>query len=588
MNDALSASPVVLLTGLGKPKDGYPRRTYGIDGAPDVEACTTRYAPLAAAATRRALGFEPLERILVFTTEAAWEQEGHGIREEAKDFGLPEPMWKGVPEGRSRADLETVFQTIAENIPRGARLHLDITNALRYLPFAYFGVASLLRATRGVGIERVTYGMELDSERGTVIDLSWLVELGDWSHAAIALGRGDARPFAELLAAARPAGRGDASSRALAPVAPALRRATAFFATGLPIELFGETNPFERGEAVRAALDAHVPIANELWDEAARRFAKILGTAREAGRRPREKSALALDRAFLEHEARVVETLLDAGDLDGASRVAREWIIDRVLERKGGEAARDWLKRCVREPLGESPVTAAAARAERSPAAEPLGVLAARLRDIRNPLAHAGHDATELDVEKLGAELRAIWKKLRALPDEAFDLAPSTGPIAVLTPLGLSRGVVYTLLVNLSTVLAPAGERVEIEEVLIVTSADAEPGAHQAYAKAREALAGSPVRLPNGPRILHVRDPHYGFGRDDLPAFAEAAQALFRCTKLVANCVGGTTAIQAQCTRLLDKARRLGLDIVNVATIDRRPAAEQANDPYGGGELIVI
>jgi hypothetical protein len=562
----------VLLTGLGTAT--YRPVAYAFDG----RSCDTAFAPLAAA---RIAGDGPLDRIITITTAEAWRKNGKLFSQAAEGFGLPRPDLVEI-SAEGGADLVATFRKLHAAVPRDAALHIDVTYAFRYLPFTFFGIAAYLRATRNVGIERVTYGFD----DGRILDVTWLVELADWADAARALGDGDARPFARLLGE-RKRRDGRLWPAALDALGPALERATSALATGLPIELALETNPFAHAP-VGEALERTVPLARDLFESAARRFGEILGAARQGKGRP-EKERVPLDDAFLAHEAKVVEALLACGDLDGASRVAEEWLVDRVLARRGVREPARWLKREERM-RAEAIVSGASFRFEMKLSDASLGRLVHEVKEIRNLLAHAGHDPKTIDLARIRDRLARAWSEIGALPEEAWDLAPASAPVAVVTPLGLSRGVLYTLLAGLLPILRRESPVPIIAEVQVVTSQDGLAGAREAYERARERLrAGEPViELPPGPRLLAVSDPVDGFEKTALAGFEEACASLLSVKRVIANTAGGSAAIQAQTERLLERARRLGIEILRVATVDRRPPEEQKRDPYGGGELVEI
>jgi CRISPR-associated Csx2 family protein len=172
---------------------------------------TTRLFPEALARI-----FEP-EKVIVFVTETAKnyrpsESEPRYV-EMLQDKLGHRVEWVDIPEGRSEQELWEIFDRVASAVDEGDTILLDITHAFRSIPMIVFPIASYLRKTKGVVIERIVYGAfearkplrmpPQPDDRAPIFDLTPLLELLDWAGGAEALlKRGDAELIAEKMVTA--------------------------------------------------------------------------------------------------------------------------------------------------------------------------------------------------------------------------------------------------------------------------------------------------------------------------------------------------------------------------------------------------
>ena len=118
-----------------------------------------------------------------------------------------------IPEGRSEAELWEIFNRVSGAVREGETVILDITHAFRSIPMIVFAVASYLRRTKNVNVERIVYGAfeareplrtpPQPQDRAPIFDLTPLLELMDWTGGAEALlKRGGAGRIADKMIAA--------------------------------------------------------------------------------------------------------------------------------------------------------------------------------------------------------------------------------------------------------------------------------------------------------------------------------------------------------------------------------------------------
>lgn len=402
-----------------------------------------------------------------------------------------------------------------------------------------------------------------------ILDVTPLATLIDW-HAAVraARDRGDFRPLAERLR--EDAGRlfklrqGDPRSSRAADGARRLARAAA---SALPLEAGLEA------ASLRAALAQLEPTAAPLartarlaLDALARQTAHLAvaePSARDA------KRGVALDAAELLRQLELAEGYVRAQAVPSALIVLREWLVNLVLHVEGRRD--DWLEPRARRPA-EARLHAFEERLRRrletTPDERALAQLWGGVHEDRNAYAHAGHRGAWVDVadERLRQHVAACRALLERLPD--LSLAARGGERVLVTPLGLSPGVLFSAV----TAAQPA-------RVVLVTSAEARATAVDALARAGCA------ELPC--QVIQMSDPHYGFAEARTAIDTPGLRALFASAgEVVVNMTGGTTAMTQVVQRLAEDARGLGAVVRRIALVDRRSPDEQRRDPYVPAETV--
>lgn len=109
-----------------------------------------------------------------------------------------------IPYARSEAEQLEVVQTLADTVPDGSRLHLDVTHGYRHLPLIATMALQYLRALRpGVHLEAIWYGAyDEDTGLAPVHDLAGLLGIASGSDAIARYDHsGDYAALAELLPA---------------------------------------------------------------------------------------------------------------------------------------------------------------------------------------------------------------------------------------------------------------------------------------------------------------------------------------------------------------------------------------------------
>ncbi|MDR7491956.1 MAG: TIGR02221 family CRISPR-associated protein [Armatimonadota bacterium] len=566
----------------------------------------TRYAPVATAAL-----VGECEEARVLLTDEARAMHWETCRAELERQGLATRPVE-IPVPRTEDEVWDLFARVLDSASGAEAVTLDVTHAFRHLPFVLFASMGYLAALRGMRVSGIYYGAyeaRVDG-RAPLLDLSPLLILGEWSHAARGFREtGNPRWLATLIRQERPR-----FFRRHGPF-PELfdRLGAALEALGwaLPAGL-----PLEAGrEAARAlaALDAverspHTPAP----------LRPLVGSLRETLASvalvgcPAEKTDIALDGRELDRELALARRYLDWGWADRALLLLREWVINRCLvvaspfgpwlsygdarlhveralngvgerarqdrrlaQGATGESARGGgtrvegggLQACRAEVLDSSPPNPGAtgdAEGQRW-----LASLWDGLAQLRNAFAHLGfrpewvHDPRQRVAGWLEAcaefcKNDAVW---RAGP-------PGAAGRVLITPLGMSPGVLFTALRR----LAP-------DQALVITSPEA------------EALVDHACQAAGWPADRAVRlvleDAHACF-RDVRRVLDWARPVLLEARAVVVNVTGGTTAMQYLAERVAGEATRLGIPTRRCALVDRRPPEEQRQQPYVLGDCVFL
>jgi CRISPR-associated DxTHG motif protein len=383
--------------------------------------------------------FEP-KKVIVFVTETAKnhrpsESEPRYV-EMLQDKLGHRVEWVDIPEGRSEQELWEIFDRVASAVDEGDTILLDITHGFRSMPMIVFPIASYLRKTKGVVIERIVYGAfearnpyrtpPQSEDRVPIFDLTPLLELLDWTSGAEALlERGDAGLIADKMIAAHQ------TLRLTGTGTPARLKTL-----GQKLQDFSQALHLSRPREVMRTAHELLSLLEEARDEF-QRWALPFALLAEQIRRELEPLAFAkpdaLSRENLERQVGLVEYYLRKGLVVQAITLAREWVVSFVLLYGGKEEWREgWLKHSNREEA-EQALGAAAARLRGENAEPPewfdrlsnkeeLGELWNKLGNLRNDLAHCAMRENARSARAIEQDAQKISQELRKLLDSAPDI----------------------------------------------------------------------------------------------------------------------------------------------------------------------
>ena len=573
--DQVSDVPHILLTSLGTRTI---ETTYQLDDR-------TVTAPLTPLALVQLLdSSQRPNRVVAMVTEGArgetWEPFKKGIRK-TLDF---EPQPISIPDGISDREIRQILAKVAQEIPEGAELTLDVTQGMRHFPFIFYALVLYLTSLRGVKVRGAYYGMIEGTSQDApkpIIDLQPLLELPEWFHAVrVFRDQGTTSAMAQLLeplaeklkqetgtlfkAGDKSAGLKCSKQREQVEKAVEFLEKHAFaYESALPLEL---------GKASLHLIDPIEKIADMDISSLPPLFAELRDTIVEVAKKaaftnpiPNKglwKQNIGLDENELKRQARMIDLYLDRDQLPLAAGLMREWVVSWVI-MQDSDRPQDWLKHRPMRQKYERRLGALGAF-EKDPLVTPeqrdFGNFWNQLtEELRNALHH--HAMREKALEEPPKPLETVrhfWNKLKAGAVDLPQLGGGGGRL-LLSPQGTRPGVLFSAL-----------KVAEPDTCLVIcsgTSASSIP------------VAVEQAKFKGNIERIELADPHSGF--DEIAAAVEnARRKLLDADEVLANITGGTTLMGLLSQRLVEEAQKLDRKVQRFALIDRRPTVEQDSDPF--------
>ena len=522
-------------------------------------------------------------RVVAMVTEGAkdetWEPFKNGIY---KSLNF-EPQPISIPDGISDMEVRQILEKVAQEIPEGAELTLDVTQGMRHFPFIFYALVLYLTSLRGVKVRGAYYGMiegtSQDAPR-PIIDLQPLLALPEWFHAVrVFRDQGTTSAMAQLLeplaeklkqetgaqfkAGDKNAGqKSSAQLKQVKDVVDLLEKHAFAYESALPLEL---------GKASLHLIDPIKKIADMDTSSLPPLFAELTGTiagvaekaafANPIPRKGEWKQNIPLDENELNRQARMIDLYLDRDQLPLAVGLMREWVVSWFIMR-GSNQPRDWLKRSVRQKY-ERKLSALGAF-ERDPLVTPeqrdFGNFWNLLtQQLRNALHH--HAMREDALEEPPKPLETVWhfwNKLKAGKIELPQLGGGSGRL-LLSPQGTRPGVLFSAL------------KVAQPDTCLVICSNVSASSIP--------VAVEQAKFKGDIKRVELTDPHGGFAEIDATA-EHARRKLLDADEVLANMTGGTTLMGLIIQRLVEQAQQLDRKVQRFALIDRRPPTEQDSDPF--------
>ena len=536
-------------------------------------------------------------RIVTVVTQGAkletWQPFRAGICQKLK-FS---PEIVEIPDGNNSDEIRQILESVAERIPEGADLTLDVTQGFRHFPFIFYALVLYLTSLRGVTIRGAYYGMVEGLPRNVpkpIIDLQPLLELPEWFHAVrMFRDQGTTMPMAKLLQPLaemlnnekaqlfkdgdKEAGKKlSAQANQVNTSVDWLQKYAFAYESALPLEL-GKAGkglidsiqkPLTPGSTGLPPLFAELTeaIATAAENAAFKKFPK--GAKKGAN----WKENIHLDANELERQARMIDLYLDRDQLSLGVGLMREWVVSWAIWKSGNSIdIKKWLNLEVRgryeRRLGAIEVFArdSAFKSIITPAQKEFGVFWGRLGDaLRNFLHHHAMrpEAFEQRPPFL-ADVREFWNGLREGRTKLPFLGGGKGKLLI-SPQGTRPGVLFSAL----KVTHPA-------DTCLVICSSASTGSI--------ADAAKHAAFINDIEKIELTDPHGGFGEINT-AVTQARRYLLEADEVVVNMTGGTTLMGIIVQRLAEEAQKLDRSVRRFALIDRRPTKEQDKNPFVQGD----
>ena len=277
-----------------------------------------------------------------------------------------------IPDGRNTDEIRQILESVANRIPEGADLTLDVTQGFRHFPFVFYALVLYLTSLRGVNICGAYYGMVEGIPRDDpkpIIDLQTLLELPEWFHAVrMFRDQGTTNPMAQLLQPLantltsetgqlfkdgkkkEGAERSEQAKQVKGSV-DWLERYAFAYESALPLEL---------EKASRGLIDSikglptigstgRPPLVGELTKN-------IVSAAKETAftvspsSKGKWKQHIRLDKDELNRQAYMIDLYLDRDQLSLAIGLMREWVVSWAIWKSDNcKDIKNWLEFDVRE-----------------------------------------------------------------------------------------------------------------------------------------------------------------------------------------------------------------------------------------------
>lgn len=496
------------------------------------------------------------DEIWFLLTPTAEKMAWSAILDETKSFGVearPLPLRGGTAVN----DTNAFLSTIADRLPEGTSLTLDVTQGLRHHAFLFFALALYVSRFRGNKIEGVWYSrMETDNRHDPkpIIDLKPVLDLAHWFLALSEFqDTGSLKAISRLVENRR--------------AKKLFEQLSQEFLTGLPVEAgmtAAQLTEFLKPEA--DAL-ANIPLERDVRDLLLKEVEPLQSPFKK-----KEDYRLSIEE--LERQAHFISRYLRAGQDNLAFGFMREWMVNQILEKEN--VTTEWLKHKQRSRVeGQLGCLANLLKQKNDPSRdglpEELKKQAKRwdtLKELRNALQHNGM-RSEAVPRKVAQKLREAWLD-KDTPESCIGLPTFGGNAGTLLicPLGNTSGVLFSALSH----VRPA-------RCLALCSHQSEDSIQEAVTRADwngELLA------------LVIQDPYRGI-HEFKDLLAQAKVWLFQADQIEANLTGGTSLMGVLVNRLLEHAgRTYRRPKRRFVLIDQRPYDEQKADPWVKGDIHYI
>lgn len=370
-----------------------------------------RFAPLLEIELLSAQGMSCAEVHALFTDESARMHEEAFRAELVARYPEVSLASQLIPRGGSRREIEQVYQIVVDlvrGLPSEHAVVVDVTHGFRSLGLIVVSALRFAVMAPPRHIEAILYGaFEARDEGGVapVFDLSTLLTLDGWAAAARDFARSyDTAGLAELIEQRRKeikAKRSDVTN--LEALGSALR-------SGLPLEAGIKASRLLHSGLTQRITSLAPPakmVATQLED-VLRQLALTSGTNR--------KGDILLTPAELRRQEALIDNALAQRDLGRALRLAREYLINRVLHTRDCE--QNWLKVYNRNRAANDLKSFARLASTSNQTWDAVRTI----MEDRNALAHCGFDGDVVDLARAEEEFAERWRMIHNQPNEFFDI----------------------------------------------------------------------------------------------------------------------------------------------------------------------
>lgn len=498
-----------------------------------------------------------------------------------------------IPDGNTSDEIRQILESVANRIPEGADLTLDVTQGFRHFPFIFYALVIYLTSLRSVKIRGAYYGMIDGTPKDApkpIIDLQPLLELPEWFHAVrVFRDHGTTKPIADRVQPLVDTlnqekqqlfkGGNEEAGREHSQQANQVKNSIdslegyAFaYESALPLELGKASQRLVDSIEALPAMD-HAglpPLAAEL-------IGTIVSAAEKSAfetslrRKGQWKQVICLDETELKRQARMIDLYLDRGQLSLAVGLMREWVVSwAIWKSEDTEACKNWLNNKIR-PRYERRLGAIGAFTRDSEfdstitlEQQEFGKFWNQLTDaLRNALHHHGMRIDLLEKPPSSLEtVQRFWDRLKE-GDIGMPLLGGGSGKLLISPQGTRPGALFSAL-----------KVAEPDSCLVICSAISATGVCEAVEHAN---------FTGGIHQIQMDNPQGGFS--EIGGITKQAQHDLLCAdEVVANMTGGTTLMGIVVQQLVEEAQKLDRPVQRFVLIDRRPSSEQESHPFVEGD----
>lgn len=531
--------------------------------------------------------------IYVFMTDGAKEKNGALLLDELKRYGVEEKKVHAVriPDGQTEEDLWNIFSIVADQVQENDCVVLDVTHGFRTLPIV--GTISLqyLKFVKRAHIAGVYYGafearkMEhIDGQEVAVaptFDLTpFVYHLPEWQRAANELMVfGDAKTLGLLLESLHNQLRKQkVAVNELKRFGSYVNDISAYLRTGRIksfTELFSKSESILQKEQLVKEIEQFVPPVRYIFQQLVHYIQCI------APKQSRLHTYYDLAIWYGDHHL-----------LSHCFIMLREMVVSLILEQVLEEIGpmpdeREFRYDPIRKK-GERLLTTLLKQQEKkqlhNPLLKELAEKLHRLTNYRNDLGHfsfrTDHVPPKVFYRFYEEEIKSyklrqllengqLWDELKKWHEEqTVKREPNT--TVLITPLGLSKGLLYSAIVHN-----------EPQVIWLLTSKESVEQVDEVCQQAH---------FHGDIRVAIMEDPYTDFNRWQtyMNHFIDTMETDKYRSRFIVNLTGGTTAMQYVVQQLAAKLKEKGEHVQYVAQVDRRTAAEQQSNPYVLGEQIIV
>ncbi|MBB6177937.1 CRISPR-associated Csx2 family protein [Anoxybacillus tengchongensis] len=532
------------------------------------------------------------DEIYVFMTDGAREKNEAPLFDELKQYGVDEKKVHAVriPDGQTEEDLWNIFSILADQVHENDSIVLDITHGFRTLPLV--GTISLqyLKFVKQVHIAGVYYGAfearkteHINGQEVVVaptFDLTPFVHhLPEWQRAANELmAFGDAKTLGSLLESLHNQLRKqNIAVNELKRFGNYVNDISAYLRTGRIksfTQLFSKSESILQQEQLLKEIEQFVPPVRYIFHQLVN-YVQCIAPKQSRLHTYYDLAIWYGDHHLLSHcfimlREMIVSLILERVlDEIGPMPDEREFRYDPI-RKKGERLLITLLKQQEKKKL-------------HNPLLKELAEKLHRLTNYRNDLGHfsfrTDHVPPKVFYRFYEEEIKSyklfqfleneqLWKEFKTWHEEQT-IKEEAKETILITPLGLSKGLLYSAIVHNQP-----------EAIWLLTSKES---AKQVNDVCQQADFHGNVH------VVVMEDPYTDFNRWQtyMNQFVHAIETDNR-VRFVVNLTGGTTAMQYVIQQIAERLKEKGEHVQYVAQVDRRPVNEQQENPYVLGEQMIV